>query len=178
MRKTFAALAAAGMLVLGGPTAATAQIPGIDIGFAGGPTYPLGSLGDEASTGFHLRGSFGLEVPLLPIGARADLLWQRFPYPEDGAVTTLGGLLNGTLRMPLPLVRPYLIGGVGYMRHDEPETQHGDHAHAGETYTDFAFAVGAGIGLRLLGFGGFVEARYLDWGHGNRSVPLTLGFTF
>jgi hypothetical protein len=171
MTTRIAAFAAAGLLALGAPAATTAQIPGIDIGIAGGPTIPLGSLGDETDTGLHFRGSFGLEIPLLPIGARADLLWQRFPHHDDGAVTTLGGLLNATLRMPFPIIRPYGIAGVGYMRHSEP---HGGHT---DDFDEFAFALGAGVGLRLMGFGGFVEARYLDWGRA-RSVPLTIGITF
>lgn len=171
MTRALAALTTAAVLALAVPANTSAQIPGIDIGIAGGPTMPLGSLGDIADTGFHVRGSLGLEVPLFPIGARADLIWQRFPHVTDGAVTTMGGLLNATLRMPFPIVRPYLIGGVGYMRHEEP---HGDHT---DEFDGFAYNLGAGIGLRILGFGGFVEARYLDWDHG-RAIPLTFGITF
>jgi len=50
-------------IAVGLPAAADAQIPGVRIGLAGGPSFPLGSLSDHASTGFHTRGSLGLEIP-------------------------------------------------------------------------------------------------------------------
>jgi opacity protein-like surface antigen len=160
------------------PAAAEAQSPGVRLGIAGGPSFPLDDLAEEASTGFHLRGGLGVELPLLPLGVRADVIWQQFPDVESGHFTQLGGLLNATWRMPMALVRPYLVGGAGLMRHEEPEVDHGDHAHEGGTSTDFAFAVGGGLELRLIGLGAFLEARYLDWGHGHRAIPLTIGITF
>lgn len=161
------------------PATAAAQ-RGIQIGFAGGPTFPLGNLAAEAGTGFHLLGGLALELPLLPVGARADLIWQRFPDEHSGHFTSLGGLLNATLRVPLavPLTQPYLFAGAGLVNHEAPVEDHVDHTHAGTSGSEFAFNLGAGVRLRLLGFGGFAEARYLDWGHGNRAVPLTLGITF
>lgn len=175
MRNGIAAFTTACLLALGVPAATAAQV---HLGVGGGPVIPLGHLGEEAETGFHLQGSLGLQIPLLPVGARADLLLQRFPDEHDGSFTAMGGLLNGTLRLPFPIVRPYVIGGVGMMRQSEPDVDHGDHAHTGETQTEFAFGVGAGVQLRLLGFGGFAEARFLDWGNSNRSIPLTIGITF
>lgn len=157
-------------LMTGIPAAAAAQI---SLGVGGGPVVPLGSLGDQADTGFHLQGSLGLQVPLIPVGARADLLWQRFPHEQDGNITARGGLLNATFRLPFPIVRPYVIGGIGTVRHSEPDAAGGD-----ETSSEFAYGLGAGVQLRLIGFGGFAEARFLDWGNGNRSIPLTIGITF
>jgi hypothetical protein len=178
MTRTIAALATACLLALPFAGNASAQIPGVGLGIAGGPSFPLGTLAEEAGTGFHVRGSLGLELPLIPLGARADLLWQQFPDEHSGNFTQLGGLLNATWRLPFPIARPYLIGGAGLMRHSEPDEAHDDHVHEGGTSTEFAFGVGAGVQLRLLVFGAFVEARYLDWGHGNRGIPLTFGFTF
>lgn len=172
-RATLTALALAFAI----PVAAEAQIPGVRIGIAGGPSLPLGTLGDEADTGFHLRGSLGLQVPLLPLGGRADLLWHRFPDEHDGTFTGVGGLLNATWRLTFPIVQPYLIGGAGVMRYSDPDEDHGDHVHTGESGTEFAWAAGAGVQLRLIGFGAFVEARYLDWSR-HRAIPLTIGVTF
>jgi hypothetical protein len=149
------------------PTAADAQF---QFGFAGGPSFPMGDLADQADTGVHMRGGLDLQIPFIPVGARLDVLWQNLPSQQTGSYTQLGALLNGTFRLPMPILRPYLVAGVGQMRHDEP----GDVP----TVTDFAWAAGAGVDLRLLIFGAFVEARYLDWGNGNRSVPLTVGVTF
>jgi opacity protein-like surface antigen len=160
------------------PGGADAQLPGVRLGVAGGPSFPLGDLADEASTGFHLRGGLGVEIPLVPLGVRADVVWQQFPDEHAGNFTQLGGLLNATWRMPMPLARPYLIGGAGLMRHEEPDEDHGDHAHEGGSSTEFAFAAGGGLEIRLLRLGAFLEARYLDWGGGHRAVPLTLGITF
>jgi hypothetical protein len=169
-------LAALALLVaLSVPATADAQMR---FGLGAGPSFPLDHLAEQAGTGFHLQGSVGLDLPLLPIGARADVLWQQFPDNHDGSFTNLGGLLNATVALPLPLARPYLIGGVGLMQHEAPEEDHGDHTHEGEGGTEFAFGVGAGLQLRLFGLGGFVEARYLDWGHGNSAVPVTIGLSF
>jgi hypothetical protein len=171
MRIRIAALTTVFLLALGVPATASAQF---SMGVGGGPAIPLSDLGNEAETGFHLQGSLGLQVPLLPVGVRADLLWQRFPDEHSGNFTAIGGMLNATLRMPFPIVRPYLIGGIGSMRHSEPDEDHGE----GGTSTEFAYGLGAGVQLTLLGFGGFAEARVLDWGHGNRSIPLTIGIIF
>jgi hypothetical protein len=169
-------LAALSLLVaLSLPASANAQT-GFSLG--AGPSFPLDHLAEEANTGFHLQGSVGLGLPLLPIGARADLIWQQFPDVHEGNFTALGGLLNATLALPMPMASPYLIGGVGLMHYDEPEVDHGGHTHEGESGTDFAFGIGAGLQLRLFGLGGFIEARYLDWGHGNSAIPVTIGLSF
>jgi opacity protein-like surface antigen len=158
------------------PASASAQR--VAVGVAGGPSMPVGDLSDEAGTGFHLRGSFGLQIPLVPLGVRADLLWQQFPDAVAGDHTNLGGLLNATWRLPFPIVQPYLVGGAGTLRHSYPDVEHGDHDHEGEATNSFAFAVGGGVQLRLLGLGGFVEVRYLDWGEARRAIPLTFGIMF
>jgi opacity protein-like surface antigen len=176
MNKFIIALSACVLVAAAIPAAADAQVR---VGLGGGPAFPLDHLADEATTGFHVQGSLGLELPLLPFGVRADGLWQRYPADHEGSFNGIGGLLNATVRLPMmPVARPYLVGGVGAMRYKEPEIDHGDHAHGGESETEFAFGVGAGVGIRLLGLGGFMEARYLDWGHGNRAIPVTLGITF
>lgn len=161
------------------PAAAVAQIPGVRIGLAGGPSFPLGDLADAATTGFHARGSLGLEMPLIPLGVRGDLLWHRFPVDDaDGHFTGVGGLVNGTWRMPFPIIQPYLVAGAGFIRYSDPDLTIGGVLEAeGETGTEFAFAAGGGVQLRLLRLGAFVEARYLDWSR-HRALPVTLGITF
>jgi opacity protein-like surface antigen len=176
MRTTVRSFIATLALTLTLPAMATAQT-GFSIGVAGGPSIPLGSLSDDADTGFHLRGSLGLQIPFIPIGARADLLWHRFPDQHDGHFNGLAGLLNATWRLTFPIVQPYLVGGAGFMNYDEPDAIHDDHVHPGDSGTEFAWAAGAGVQLRLLRIGTFVEARYLDWGR-HRAVPLTIGIMF
>jgi hypothetical protein len=177
MRKRMVVALAPLVLVLSLPAIADAQIPGFRLGLAGGPAFPVGGLADEAGTGVHVRGSVGLQLPLLPLGVRGDLLWQQFPDDVAGNFTTLGGLLNATWRLPFPVLQPYLVGGGGFMNFSDPDVAHDDHDHDGESGTSFVYAAGAGVQLRLLRLGAFVEARYVDWGR-HRSVPLTLGITF
>jgi hypothetical protein len=109
------------------PASLQAQIPGVRVGLGAGPAFPIDHLGEEATTGFPILGSLGRDVPLLPVGVRADGLWQRYPDEHEGNFTALGGLLNATFQIPMPAGRPYLIGGIGFMHHEEPEIDHGDH---------------------------------------------------
>jgi opacity protein-like surface antigen len=161
------------LVALSLPSAVDAQVR---LGLGAGPSFPLSELGEVTNTGFHLQGSLGLQVPLLPVGARADVMWHRFPSDLGSAINSYGGLLNGTLRLPMPIVRPYLIAGVGLMHQaDEP---HDGHIDEGDGGTEFAFGIGAGAQLRLIAFGAFIEARYLDWGQGGSAVPVTIGISF
>jgi hypothetical protein len=173
-RTTFAMAAA--LAVAAFPLAASAQV-GFAVG--GGPSTPLGELADEAGTGFHVQGSVTVGLPLLPVGFRGDLLFQQFPDEHSGSFRQVGGLANATVGLPLPLpvLRPYAIGGIGMMHETAPEEDHGDHAHEGESGFHPAFNVGAGVRLGLPGISAFLEARFLDVG-GHRSLPVTVGIRF
>lgn len=177
----FRHVSAAAALALGAlalPAAASAQFLPVSVGVSAGPSFPTGHFAEEAGTGFNVQGSLGLDVPALPVGLRADLLWQRFPDEHEGSFTEVGGLLNATAGLPLPLARPYVVGGVGLVHHDAPEEEHGDHVHEGESGSSFAFNVGAGVQLSLLGLSGVLEARYLDAGEDHRSFPVSFGVRF
>lgn len=176
MRHRIATVLAPCILALALPLSADAQLPGLRLGVAGGPSFPIGSLSDEAGTGFHLRGSLGVEIPLLPLGVRGDLLWQRFSHDVSGNFDGLAGMINATWRLPFPIIQPYLIGGGGLLRYDEPDLV-ANGTQQGEDGTNFVLGAGAGVQLRLLRFGAFAEARYLDWGR-HRAIPVTLGVTF
>lgn len=175
MGRTSVWMAALALAVM--PAAASAQV---SFGVGGGPSTPLGDFGDEAGTGWHAQASLSVGVPLLPVGGRADLLFQQFADEHSGNFRQVGGLANATLGLPLPLVvlSPYAIGGVGAFRHSAPDEDHGDHVHAGESGTAAAWNVGAGVRLGLPGISASLEARYLDAGNGVRSVPVTVGIRF
>jgi hypothetical protein len=175
MRKT--TWMAALFVVLAAPASAAAQV---SFGVGGGPITALGDFSNEVGTGWHAQASLSVGVPLLPVGGRADLLYQRFPDVEGGSFQQLGGLANATVGLPLPLVviSPYAIGGVGAFRHSGPDEDHGDHVHEGEDGTAAAWNVGAGVRLGLPGISASLEARYLDAGNGVRSVPVTVGIRF
>lgn len=160
------------------PSATSAQARPFSIGISGGPNLPVGRFADEVGTGFHVQGSLGFTPRLLPVGVRADLLYQSFPDEHSGSFTEIGGMLNALLGLPLPLARPYAIGGVGLINHNEPDVQHGGHTHTGENHTTFGFNVGAGVQFGFLGLTGVMEARYLDAGEDHRSIPLSFGIRF
>ncbi len=112
------------------------------------------------------------------MGVRADLLYQQFADEHSGNFREYGGLLNGTIGLPLGIARPYAIAGVGLINHNPPSEDHGDHAHEGEGGTEFAWNVGGGIRFGLGGLNVFAEARLLDAGAGHRAVPITFGISF
>ena len=125
-------------------------------GAAGGVTVPTrdGRIGME--TGYHVEGMIGLKPPMLPIGLRADVVYHRLGFEgSDGSRNMFGGIINATYDVvPTPLIRPYLIAGVG-MYNFEP-----DAAPEQGPVTQVGFNGGAGVRLCLAGMSSFVETRY------------------
>lgn len=148
---------------------ADAQLRPWEISIAGGPSFPTSDLDDVAGTGYHVQGSIGFGIPLFPLGLRGDVLWQEVPHDVDGNFRQIGGIANATLGMPLILIEPYVLGGIGVFSVSAPDT---------ESETTTGFNVGAGLEAGLLGLKGFVEARYLDAGNRHRTIPLTVGIRF
>lgn len=179
MRKTILCTGLLAAALLAGAESADAQARPFTIGIAAGPSFPSGGeFAEEAGTGYHAQLSVGMSPAMLPVGVRLDLLWQQFPDEHEGNFREIGGLGNVVLALPVPLLRPYLLAGGGMMNHDAPDEDHGDHAHEGEGGTSFAYAVGGGIEVSLLGLAGAVEVRYLDAGHDHASIPVSLGIRF
>lgn len=163
------AVAATAVALLGTP--AEAQLRPWEISIGGGPTTGTGNLGDVTETGYHVQGSVGLGIPLFPVGVRADLLWQELPVQGGhGDFRHIGGIANATLGMPLILIEPYVLAGVGMFRLS--------HSEGGEAETSNGFAVGAGIEGGLFGLKAFGEIRYLDAGHDHTTIPITVGIRF
>jgi hypothetical protein len=151
---------------------ASAQFRPWEISIAGGPTLATGNFADIANTGYHVQGSFGIGIPLFPVGLRADAIWQEMPAdPGEGMYKQVGGIANVTLGMPLILIEPYVLGGIGFFRQDVPND-------AVESTTETGFNVGAGLEAGLLGLKGFAEVRYLDAGNDVRTIPITVGIRF
>lgn len=154
------------------------------MGLGLGPSMPVGDLDDQVKSGFLVQGSAGLSVPLLPVGVRADLIYQQLQDRAFDKFHQLGAVVNGTLSIPLILVHPYLIGGVGVYasRFGDTHTAAGQgHVHDDDTHTNVGFHGGVGVRLGMLGANGFVEARLLNLaGDGSdvQTLPLTFGFMF
>lgn len=160
-----------------------AQLRPWEISIAGGPSFPTGELSEEAGTGYHVQGSIGFDVPLLPFGIRADALWQEVPDDNEGWFRQIGGLVNATFGIPLIVVEPYALAGVGFLRTETPDVAHAGHEHFGETENLVGFNAGAGVEFPFMGLSGFLEGRYLNlFGGGEAShyqtIPVTFGIRF
>ena len=180
MRKFTLFVAVAAFAVAGHAEVATAQVRPFTIGISGGPSLARGHLAEDAGTGYHVQGSVGFNMPLFPVGLRADLLWQEFPDEHEGHFRQIGGLLNGILGLPLPVLQPYAVVGAGLINTTEPDSDHGDHSHAGESETGVGFNAGIGIQFPFVGMSGVLEARILnlfgDTDH--QSIPISVGIRF
>lgn len=157
---------------------AEAQLRPWEISIAGGPSFTTGDFSDVANTGYNVQGSIGFGIPLFPVGVRADLLWQEMPDEISGNYRQIGGIANVTLGMPLIIIEPYVLAGVGMFSLQEPDEVHVGHDHPADSETSTGFNVGAGLEAGMLGLKGFAEVRYLDMGHGQRTIPVTVGIRF
>jgi hypothetical protein len=157
----------------------------IGVNLGAGPSI---GIGDDKGTGFHVNAGVGFAPAMLPVGLRLEGMFQRLPEGDDHH-NYLSGSLNAEVGLPLAVIRPYAIGGIGLVRHEEI---HGDHGHG--AHTDFAFNVGLGTNFGLMGRSAYIEARYFrlgggdDHGHGhghghddhtgNTFIPITIGIRF
>lgn len=159
--------------------------PAFRLGAAGGASFASGDYRDVTGNGTALQGSLALRPSWLPVGLRADVLASWLPDVEGGRFSDVGGFLNATLGPAGGSVRPYVIGGVGAVRHSPPEghDDHGhddDHGHAGEggTETNFAWNAGGGLQFQLNRTTLFTEARFVDGGEGRRYIPIVIGILY
>lgn len=159
------------------PEQAEGQYRPWEISIGGGPSFPTGDFSDIAGTGYHVQGSVGFDLPLLPFGLRADVLWQELDAQDDW-FRQVGGLANATFGLPLIFIQPYALVGAGVIRTSAPDVGPGS-----ASSTDVGFNAGVGLDFPFVGLGGFIEARYLNvFGSDNatnfRVIPVTVGIRF
>lgn len=181
MKKLLVALAFA-LAVLGSPEA-EAQFK---FGGSGGVSLPLDAAGDVLKSGYHGTVSIEWLVPVMPISVRVDGSYHRLDADTPAGFSSNGRILAGTgnavVRIPLPLLKPYIIGGVGYydLKFDGSVT-----GVSGATFTaqskEFGWNAGAGVGLKVGSVTVFAEARYhrvildpVDF----VMVPVSIGLQF
>jgi len=169
---TMFAVALGAALTIAAP--AEAQMRTVTLGVAGGPSFPIGHLGDHFNTGWHVQGSFALAPMTLPFGVRADLMYQRFPdaVHTDEQETTLAGIVNGIFALPGVGLRPYVSAGVGAYN-----TRFAD--DGGEA-TNIGVNGGAGIQFGLMGMNAFLEGKFHNvfGDESSRFIPISLGIMF
>jgi|HubBroStandDraft_6_1064221.scaffolds.fasta_scaffold297361_2 hypothetical protein len=164
-------------------TAANAQMSGsltrpFSFGIAAGAAVPVSTLGNVANTGTDVTGLLGIKLPLIPVGFRIDADYNTFGYNSSARasgsahISSITG--NVVLDMPLLLIHPYLIGGLGYY-------------NVGATYASSSSNVGVnigagvGIGIPLTGVSIFAETRYHrvnTSGASTQFMPVVAGVTF
>ena len=172
MKLTLFAVAA---VALAAPVASAQSITRpFSFGTAAGLSVPSRGGSTALETGFHVAGMVGFKPPVLPIGLRADLMYHRFGLNAAGGNSNLfAGLINATYDVSAtPLVKPYLITGVG--------VYHTSLSVAGDEDQTTQIGLNAGTGLRfdLVGMSTFVEARYHFVKGSTDMIPFSFGVKF
>ncbi len=150
------------------PAAASAQFQ-VGVGAA----VPTGDFGDLFGTGLHAQASYNIGLPLLP-DVRIDGVYQTYDAEGDADVSTdiIGGGVNLLLDLPLVIIKPYLLGGIGYYNVSMEGV---------DDSSELGFTGGAGLRLALGRLGVFGEARVLNIRGDDDSIttiPLVVGITF
>jgi hypothetical protein len=123
------------------------------------------AFGGSWGAGASLR--FG--TPVLPL---AVFLAGEYFFPDCGTADGcgyMGGSADAHVNLPLPLLSPYLTGGVVYRRMEA-----GDGADA---VANTGWGLGAGVDLGALALGAYAEARY-EFVDPDDQVVVRLGIRF
>ncbi|MDB4883681.1 MAG: hypothetical protein JWL95_2447 [Gemmatimonadetes bacterium] len=181
-RSNFTAALLVAMAALAPAATMRGQLP-ISVGVGGGVSSPQGGFSDNFDTGWHAMGTVALGLPLLPIGLRADVAYNRFGAKtpiagsSGGAQRVVSGTLNATYGLTIPLspVTPYLIAGGGMY-----DVGCSGSLQCGSS-NDFGWNAGVGLRLNAVVVKAFLEARYHRvsmTGGSVQYVPVTLGVMF
>lgn len=114
-------------------------------------TYAVDTFGGATGFGAQIGYDF-IGLPLEVVGGGEYF----FPDCDIETCNFWGGFLEGQLRLPIPLIRPYALGGLTYRSVDNLKTSEDtiDSSSAG------GFAAGGGLDLNLLALRVFLDARY------------------
>lgn len=184
-----------GLLMIGGTSQSDAQISSpIGFGLVGGTTSPSGHLSDVSKSGWHAGAFLELNLPVVPVGFRLEGAYHQLGTAHfEGGATSSARVLAGTLDatytlLPLPVIKPYFIGGVGEynvktdVRHLPVSCSEGVGVCPSQiSETAFGINAGGGVRVQLAGFALFVEAKWHDmFTNGNhvQMVPLSVGLRF
>src|SRR5215203_5856067 len=152
----------------------------------GGAALPIDKTSDLVQTGFTVGGALDLKLPLMPVGARAEILYSSFDangLSATGAnadATEFGANANVVAWIPVPtagLIRPYITAGPSYARLELSPTG----GPGSVTANRWGFNVGAGIQFSLGELGARVDARYRRLSGDPDTftyIPVTFGITF
>lgn len=182
MKRASLALSA-GLLFLVAAGVSAQGAPGFHFGVLGGATVPQGDAEDGFDRGWHAGALVTFNVPVLPVGLRLDASYHKLDAAADvlggGDADILAGTANVVVGFRLILVKPYVVGGVGYYRLDfSGESFPG--AFSGKQ-NETGWNAGAGVAITLRKIDVFVEARYHSVsteGESFKFVPVSIGVVF
>jgi hypothetical protein len=147
-RTVFGIFLAAGMLVAAPADEAKAQ-------FLWGAHVPYAL--DTFDGAFGIGGRLGYDLPVLPIDIVG--VGEVF-FPDCGAndCSLWGASAEANLRLPIPIVRPYLTGGLGYRSLSRPRSD----GNGTEDLSATGVSLGLGVDFNLAAVRLFVDGRY-EW---------------
>ena len=173
-RAALVALAAALLLF---PAAGSAQVHFV---IGGGLSSPSGTFADGAKVGYQGRAGIQFGFPMFPVSFRAEGEVDRFSLKGGaGHWTTAAGTASAILSLGGVGVSPYLIAGLGEY-HQTANLALGVISGSASS-NDLGYHIGLGLKTGLAGFGGFVEARFVDIatsGSHTRYFPISVGLSF
>ncbi len=171
-------------------------VPGVEAGAQGklsgflavGPTTTTGDLKDADSTksGFAVQGGFEYKLTA-PLWLRIDasMGWndRLTNYAEDAYIWTFAGRLEYWLPMGSDKIRPYVVGGAGFMLYKRNPGETGlEDTEEYMTKNRMMVSGGAGLDWQIGGTSIFVEGRYDmamkksdETGSARSMIPIMVG---
>lgn len=188
MRTISSAAAAIAALALSATLSSAQSTKAVSLGISGGAAIPVGSFGDDYSTGYNGTASLMFRSYGSPLGLRVDGMYNRMSVKNDRFITVPGfgdvsaavvtsANANLVYNLPGTGISPYLIGGAGVYglkldidNGDDPDSE-----------TKFGLNGGIGASFPLSGFNTFIEARlhhvFTDV-QSTQFIPVTFGISF
>lgn len=172
MKRLTAAMMAGAVAVL--VTASASQAQYVFLG--GGASIPMGDFKDFAKTGWMAQAGLGADIGDKGLFIEAEGFYGKNKHkaPDDGDATNIiaGLAAVGYTFMQEKSVRPYVLGGAGFLMHQfDPAV--GDN----ETETKFAYTGAVGLGFRAgAKVNIWLEARFLGTAD-TKVLPIMAGLT-
>jgi opacity protein-like surface antigen len=174
MRRTIGVAMLGTAAVLLASTPAAAQQPWIF--FGGGPTIPVGEFGDYAKTGWLATAGIGVDVGTQGLWVAAELHYGSNSHDDitnDKTNIFAGFGTIGYTFGPGQKVRPYVLGGLGFLSH----IYKAGGLDYSETETRIGYTAAGGLTFQLSERVGFwVEGRFMGAAD-TRMIPILAGFT-
>jgi opacity protein-like surface antigen len=161
LKKSVGFLAALALLGFAVPTHADAQ--GTTLYISGGGSFPTGTFGDYADTGWMIAGGAVFDIGTSGLGAGVDLFYGQNNHSYEGAESSektspygAMGFLQYGFQTSGKLV-PYVFGGAGVLVH-----RFSAEGFDSESDTQFGYQFGAGLDFPVGGTTSlYVEGRYM-----------------